>query len=107
MASASPDDVAGSDLPIELELRSERLASMTLATKRLEELLAGLESFEEARGPAVKELLQHEAREQLWKVIVQREALGIYHHEVLFDALRVPRELRLHVDWREWRKARG
>jgi hypothetical protein len=60
---------------IEQEIVGERAGALGRAVETLERALA-------------------EARERLWFVVVQREALGLTQHDVLYEVLRVPLEVR-------------
>ncbi len=83
---------------LEVEILAEQVRSLTQATRTLEEALLRLE--EAGRGgraaaPAVgRAALLEEARRRLWNLLVQREAMGIVHHEILLEILRVPPEVR-------------
>jgi len=86
------------------EILSERASSLARATARLEEALADLARLEAAlavaptpaRRAAREEAVAH-AGERLWYVIIQREALGQRRHEVLYDVVRVPGEVRARM----------
>lgn len=86
---------------VQRDLQAERAAALACATERLEAALAGLaeaeRAFAAAPTPAASELrraaLAH-AGERLWFLVIQREAVGLNRHEVVFEALRVPREVR-------------
>jgi hypothetical protein len=75
---------------IEREIVSERAGSLARAVEALEK---ALESFHAAAG-ALREHLREQAGERLWYVVVQREAIGLTRHEVLYEVLRVPAEVR-------------
>ncbi len=74
---------------IEQELAGERAGALARAFEALEQALRDLE---EAAGP--REHLLAEACERLWFLVVQREAVGLTRHQVLFEVLRVPPEVR-------------
>lgn len=74
---------------VEQEIVGERAGALARAVEALEAALAAL-----ASGAGRAEHLE-EARERLWYVVVQREAVGLTRHEVLYEALRVPPEVRL------------
>jgi hypothetical protein len=77
--------------PLEVEILAEQVRSLTQATRVLEEALLRLEQA--GRGARTAALLE-EARRRLWNLLVQREAMGIIHHEMLLEILRVPPEVR-------------
>jgi hypothetical protein len=86
------------------EILSERASSLSRATDRLEAALADLTGADAAaaqaptaaRRAARAEALA-EAAERLWFVIIQREAMGLRRHEVLYEVVRVPGEVRLRM----------
>ncbi|WP_242392269.1 DUF6665 family protein [Anaeromyxobacter oryzisoli] len=87
--------------PIEAEILGEQTSALARATRLLEDALQRLEQATRAaaaasRSAALRTEALAEARELLWNVLVQREAMGILHHEILYDALRVPAEVRVH-----------
>lgn len=75
---------------IEKEIAGERAGALVRAVEALERALADLREA----GAVTRQHLLEQARERLWFVVVQREALGISRHEVLYDVLRVPFEVR-------------
>ena len=77
---------------IERELAGERAGAMARAVDALE---AALEALQGAAGSrALRQHLLEQAAERLWFVVVQREAIGLTRHEVLYETLRVPAEVR-------------
>ncbi|HEX9289596.1 MAG TPA: DUF6665 family protein [Anaeromyxobacteraceae bacterium] len=81
--------VSETQTAIEQQLVKERAGSLAQAVEALEAALSALRHG----GPRRSDLLE-EAGERLWYVVVQREALGLTRHEVLYEVLRVPREVR-------------
>jgi hypothetical protein len=91
-------------LPIEHELVAERASALGRSGERLEAALTALARLdaELAQGSAAQRLtlasrrreLRAEAAERLWYLIVQREAVGLFHHQGLFQFYRVPPEVR-------------
>lgn len=78
------------------QILGEQTSALALATRALEAALADLAEVPEgALGARVDALV--EAAERLWYVVVQREALGLLRHEVLYEVLRVPAEVRLRM----------
>jgi hypothetical protein len=75
---------------IEREIAGERAGSLARAVEALEK---ALEAFHAAAG-ALREHLREQAGERLWFVVVQREAMGLTRHDVLYEVLRVPAEVR-------------
>lgn len=86
MASQQTQDL------IERELAGERAGAMARAVEALEAALDAL--GREAGARALRQHLLEQAAERLWFVVVQREAIGVTRHEVLYDTLRVPAEVR-------------
>jgi hypothetical protein len=85
----------------ERDLVAERAAALARTTERLEAALEGLAAADAAwagrRTPGALDRRRRalaEAGERLWFLVVQREALGLYRHDELFQALRVPPEVR-------------
>jgi hypothetical protein len=76
---------------IQKEIRAEKAGALARAIDALEAALAALAA--PGRGAARGELVA-EAGERLWYVVIQREAMGLLRHDVLFDVLRVPPEVR-------------
>jgi len=74
----------------------EKTSALALATRALEAALADLA---EAPPGEHREAFA-EAAERLWFVVVQREAMGLHRHDVLYDVLRVPLEVRLGMGLR-------
>ncbi len=98
----------GTQRVIEKEIVGERAGSLTRAVEALERALLELFRFDDAtvRGPPkvrehliekVREHLLEEARERLWFVIVQREAIGLARHDVLYEVFEIPAEVRRHM----------
>jgi len=75
---------------IEKEIAGERAGALARAVEALEKAIV---AFQEARG-ALRQHLLEEAGERLWFVVVQREAVGLTRHEVLYETLRIPAEVR-------------
>jgi hypothetical protein len=92
-------------LPVETELLAEKAAALGRAGETLAAALVALRKIEAELAAAGHEerpslrVRQREARdvaaERLWYVLVQREAIGIFHHEGLMREQRVPPEVRL------------
>jgi len=84
------------------DLEAERASGLSRATERLEaalkELSARDASCASAPTRAAKELRREaltQARERLWYLVIHREALGLYRHEIVYEVLGVPREVRV------------
>jgi len=93
---------ADSQRLIEQELAAERAGALARAFEALERALHDLE-----HGRGRREHLFEEACERLWYLVVQREAIGLTRHQVLFEVLRVPFEVRLFMGPRRsapWRR---
>lgn len=79
------------------EIRAEKAGAMARAVEALERALSVLAAHDAAPGAgreAIRRDLLHEAGERLWFVVIQREAMGLTRHEVVYDVLRVPPEVR-------------
>jgi hypothetical protein len=76
---------------IERQLVAERASALARVTEALERVLAEL--ARDGREAAVRQLLLDEAAERLWFLVVQREAVGLTRHEVVYDTLKVPMEV--------------
>lgn len=81
----------GKLLHAEVELVHERGNALILTAARLEALVAELASTPEASP--LHATLRAQAAHQLWRLIVQREAIGLWNHDDVYDAYRVPRWL--------------
>ncbi len=77
---------------LEREIAGERAGALARAVDALEKAIAAFLTHG-GRG-AMRQHLLEQAAERLWFVVVQREAMGISRHEVLYDVLRVPAEVR-------------
>jgi hypothetical protein len=94
-------------LPVEHELHAEKAAALAITAERLERALAALAEAEQAFAAAPEEEkaallekhrgLRAHAAERLWFLIVQREAMGLTHHDNVLAFYRVPPELRRRV----------
>ncbi len=75
------------------EIQSEKASTLARAARGLEQALAELaDAPPERRDDALAE-----AAERLWCVVVQREAMGVLRHETLFEAYKVPWDVRLRM----------
>lgn len=91
--------------PLEWEILAEQAHALSRATEKLEESLSRLGLTDEATAAGIgdataRERLLDEAGTRLWHLIVQREAMGIMHHDILYDVLRVPPEVRRRASHR-------
>lgn len=78
---------------IENEILGERAGALSRAVEALERALHDLAGAA-GRQARLREHLLEEACERLWFVVVQREAIGLTRHDVLYEVLRVPAEVR-------------
>ncbi len=85
---------------IEEDLRREQAGALGRAFEALESALRDLAEHDARRGGATParsvdrlDLVRH-AGERLWFLVIQREALGLSRHEVVYEVLRIPREVR-------------
>ena len=79
---------------IDKEIVGERAGALARAVEALERALAELASTAGPRQHRLREYLLEEAAERLWFVVVQREAIGVMRHEVLYEVLQIPTEVR-------------
>jgi hypothetical protein len=79
---------------IEKEIVGERAGALSRAVEALERAIAELAVVSGTRQHRLREYLLEEAAERLWFVIVQREAIGVVRHEVLYEVLQIPGEVR-------------
>jgi hypothetical protein len=89
--------------PIDYEILEEKAATLARVTARLEAALAALEALDgeiaRAEAPSAETLAQRanlleEAAQWLWYVVIQREAVGVTSHDALFEAYRIPPQVR-------------
>jgi hypothetical protein len=78
------------DQAVRREIRGEQTSSLARAGRALE---AALEELSGARGALRADALA-EAAERLWFVVIQREAMGLFRHDHVYEVYRVPREVR-------------
>ena len=88
---------------LEQEIRAEQAASLGRIGRLLEAKIAALETAREKlatyRGPDRPALvekclaLHQEAERYFWYMQVQRECMGIYHHDALRQYYPIPRPL--------------
>lgn len=100
MATRNP---MAEQLAIEVEIRAEKASAIRRVAAGLEYYLAEMQSLEaEARRVKGSELtrvqkrfdeIRELARRQLWYLIVQREAMGLYHHDDVYEIYKVPKTL--------------
>lgn len=92
---------ASADEALQRDLQAERASSLARAAERLEAALAELAAADAActgspgrtSAELRREALAH-AGERLWFLVIQREAMGLFRHETLYEVLRVPAEVR-------------
>ena len=100
MARMDQHDAAGRHASLLQELSEERAVALLRLTRKLEWLIDRLHDAREQMPPdgssasAVALAAYHELRNQAlqyrWYVEVQREAIGLHHHEVLDEFYRIP-----------------
>ena len=83
------------------DLQAERASALARVTEQLEEALLALESANRALAahPSAEATLRRkealtDAGDRLFCLLVQREAAGLYRHEVLYEVLSIPREVK-------------
>ena len=85
---------------IEEDLKREQAGALGRAFEALEDALRDLADHDAAsgsggsRGPVERGDLVRAAGERLWYLVIQREAIGLSRHEVVYDVLRIPPEVR-------------
>jgi hypothetical protein len=84
--------------PLEVEILAEQVRALTRATELLDDSLRQLEQFDARTAPpprshCVRVQLLNEARRLLCNLIVQREAMGIVHHQMVYEVLDIPPEV--------------
>ena len=79
---------------IDKEIVGERAGSLARAVEALERALVELAAAAVPRQHRLREYLLEEAAERLWFVIVQREVIGVTRHDVLYEVLQIPMEVR-------------
>ncbi len=111
-------------LPVEAELLGEKASALGSAGERLEAALAAIAALDveiaalpsaaapgaafggrdlDERERGARELverraaLRHYASEQLWYLIVQREAMGLRVHDEVYRFYKIPPELRVYA----------
>lgn len=83
----------GKLLHAEVELVHERGNALILTAGRLEALIAELRATPADDGERHARL-SAQAAHQLWRLIVQREAIGLWNHDDVYDSYGVPRWLQ-------------
>ena len=94
----------GALLPIEVELRQEHAGALLRASRRVEGLLAQVREAEQAavqqtgaaRAAALDayERVRAEYAKHRWYLLIQREAMGLYHHDIIDEMYPVVDPLR-------------
>ena len=92
------------DLPTEVELRKERADALKLAGRLLEEAVGAWRAADEAitgtsgaardRALATRDERQKDLERRLWTLVVQREAMGLRHHEDVWLVYGIPRTVQ-------------
>lgn len=87
-------------LPIELELIKERASALQWTGQKLEKLIARIRAVEtelsalagarRAEKLSLHAELRRQAEEERWKMIVQREAMGLRSHQVVDEIYPIP-----------------
>jgi hypothetical protein len=91
-------------LPVESEVKEERSNALKISTGALEEAVQFWRDADDAitarfgderkRLIAERDLRRREVERLLWNLIVQREALGLAHHDGLWVYFRLPADLQ-------------
>jgi len=93
------------DNPLATEIRQEAAESYFLACRKMVDALAALEAFDRAvaspslenQQPTRRSELLEEAAEQVYFVMIQREAMRLLCSELFFESYGVPREVRMRL----------
>ena len=93
--------VGTADFAFEAQLRGEKASTLGRVGHRLEALLAQLAEVEaellqggdRATLVARHAVLREQAKEQLWFLIVQREAMGLFRHADVYRVYPIPPRL--------------
>ena len=101
---ASRGEPIGGALAIEVELRKEKATALRRVAGRLESALTSLRELEakmpspgspdRARFVERHQELRAHAEQQRWYFIIQREAMGLLHHEVVDEMYPIPAAIR-------------
>jgi hypothetical protein len=98
---------------LEYELAAEGVSSLGRVGVQLERALAVLAAFDaavaaaRASAPDARAELVADAADRLWVYVVQREAMGLVHHERELELLGVPRDVRARMGPRRKRREAG
>jgi hypothetical protein len=94
----------GGALAIEVEIRKEKASALRRVAGRLETAIADLRALQakmpppgapdRARFVERHRELRAEAELQRWYLIVQREAMGLLHHQVVDEMYPIPAPIR-------------
>lgn len=92
-------------LSIEVELQRERASALRWTGQKLEKMISELQRLEQeivslsgdARAAKIEAHteLRKRAEEERWKMIVQREAMGLTSHQVVDELYVIPKKLRV------------
>ena len=101
MASKEP---IGGALAIEVEIRKEKASALRRVAGRLETAISDLRALESQvptpgapeRGHFVERhrALRAEAEKYRWYLVVQREAMGLLNHDIVFETYPIPEPIR-------------
>ena len=93
-------------LPVEKDVKEERTFALKVTALQLEEAVDAWRAADEAitarfgderqRLIAARDAARRELERRLWNLVVQREALGLLHHEGLWVAFHLPADLQPH-----------
>ena len=94
----------GGTLAIEVEIRKEKASALKRVAGRLETAITQLRALEaklpapgspdRARSVERHQALRAEAERHRWYFIIQREAMGLLHHEVVDEMYPIPAPIR-------------
>lgn len=98
----APRGLGTSDLAFEASLRGEKANALGRVGAQLEALLQQLKDVEaevqRGEGIRAEQVLRHaelreKAKQRLWYLVVQREAMGLYRHHDVYRVYVIPPRL--------------
>ena len=96
-------------LPLDIEILQEKAQALGRTGRALSRAVAALREFDDTPQRDGRDMLVDGAAEQLWHLIIQREACGITAHEEVLAQYDIPAEVfqRMGARRRPQRPPRG